>query len=577
MKDIQHKLAVARGETPADLVFRNARIVNVLSGDIHSGDVAVSGGRIVALDDNGAEARYNGREVFDLEGRYLAPAFIDGHMHVESTMLTVSEFAKAVVPHGTGAVVIDPHEYANVVGLEGIDYILEAARTVPLSIFVMMSSCVPATPLETSGAILDADDIASRLHHPNVAGVAEMMNFPGVFLGWESELRKIALGRGQRVDGHAPGLGGGKLNAYILAGVESDHECTTLEEARAKLRRGMHILLREGTAERNLLDLLPLVNAANARHFSFATDDKHPADLQDEGHIDHHVRVAIALGLDPILAFQLASINTARHYRLRNLGAIAPRYHADLIVFDDLRDVRPSLVFHRGRLVAQDGRFLPADATVVDDAKLRGTMHVKPFGSEALALPAKAGRKIRLIELVPRQIVTRASEIDPLLVDGFVAADPSRDILKLAVIERHKATGNIGIGFVRGFGLRRGALASTVAHDAHNIIVVGASDSDMHCAAEELVRMGGGQCVVADGVVLERLELPICGLVSDQPLQAVREKVDDLLAASQQLGGVLPDPFMTLSFLALSPIPELKVTDLGLVDATRFELTDLFL
>lgn len=576
MKDIQHKLSVARGDAPADLVFRNAAIVNVLSGEIHPGDVAVSGGRIVAVG-TGEGPRYEGAEKVDLGGRYLAPAFIDGHMHVESTMLTVAEYAKAVVPHGTGAAVIDPHEYANVAGLAGIDYILESSRHVPMSIFVMMSSCVPATPLETSGAVLSADDIASRLGKPNVAGVAEMMNFPGVFLGWESELAKIALGRGMRVDGHAPGLSGGNLDAYILAGVESDHECTTLDEARAKLRRGMHILLREGTAERNLHDLLPLVSAANAMQFSFATDDKHPADLEDEGHIDHHIREAIAWGLDPILAFQLGTISTARHYRLRNLGAIAPRYHADLVVFDDLRNVRPAMVYHRGRLVAENGRYLPSDEPPVPDAHLRDTMHVKPFGADALAVTAIPGRNIRLIELVPRQIVTRASEAEPRIVDGCVAADPSRDILKLAVIERHKATGNIGIGFVRGFGLRRGALASTVAHDAHNIIIVGAHDADMLLAARELIRMGGGQCVVADGEVLERLPLPICGLVSDQPLKAVRAKVDDLLAASQRIGGILPDPFMTLSFLALSPIPELKVTDLGLIDASRFERAELFL
>ncbi|MBL0176563.1 MAG: adenine deaminase [Ignavibacteria bacterium] len=576
MKDISHKLAVARGEAPADLVFRNAKIVNVLSGEIHDGDVAVSGGRIVALGETGSAKRCDGIEIVDLRGRYLAPALIDGHIHIESTMLTVGEFAKAVVPHGTGAAVIDPHEYANVAGLAGIDYLLEAARLTPLSIFVMMSSCVPATPLETAGAALSADDIASRLGRPNVAGIAEMMNFPGVFLGWESELAKIALGKRTTVDGHAPGLTGGPLNAYILAGVKSDHECTTLAEAREKLRRGMHILLREGTAERNLHDLLPLVTPANAMNFSFATDDKHPADLEDEGHIDHHVREAIAFGIDPVTAFQLAGISTARHYRLRNLGAIAPRFHADLIVFDDLHNVRASMVYHRGRLVAEDGRYLLPDAPPPDDAQLRDTMRVRPFAPSALSVAARGAGNIKVIDLVPRQIVTRAGEAAPVIVDGAVVADPSRDILKLAVIERHTATGNIGIGFVRGFGLRRGALASTVAHDAHNIIVVGADDDDMTLAARELERMGGGQCVVDGGEVIERLALPLCGLVSDQPLRAVREKVDALLVASQRLGCTLPDPFMTLSFLALSPIPALKVTDLGLVDAVRFELTDVY-
>ena len=566
MRDIQKKLAVARGEEPADLVFRNGRIINVLSGEIHDGDVAVSGGRIVGI------GRYAGSEVVDLDGAFLAPSFLDGHIHIESTMLTVPEFARAVVPHGTGGAVVDPHEFANVAGLDGIRYVFEASRSTPLDIFVMASSCVPATPLETSGASISAADIAALAAQDRVAGVAEMMNFPGVYLGWDTELEKISHGHGI-VDGHSPGLRPPLLDAYILAGISSDHECTTIEEARDKVRRGIHVLLREGTAERNLHDLLPLVTAANAAQFSFATDDKHPADLEDEGHIDHHIREAIAWGLDPMLAFQLATINTARHYRLRNLGAIAPRYWANLVVFDTLENMRPRLVYHRGRLVARDGEYLaPSD----HGAALPGsTMNVAPLADDALAVPAR-GSRIKLIGLVPRQIVTDALEDDAAVSDGHVTADPSRDILKLAVIERHHATGNIGIGFVRGFGLKRGALASTVAHDAHNIIVVGANDADMLAAARALVAMGGGQCVVADGEVRAALPLPVCGLVSDRPLEEVRAGVESLNAAARALGCIPPDPFMTLSFLALSPIPALKVTDLGLIDAVRFEKTDLF-
>lgn len=570
MKEIQQKLSAARGEIPADIVFRNGKIVNVLSAEIHDGDVAVSDGRIIGI------GSYDGKEIVDLKGRYLAPAFIDGHIHLESTMLTVPEFARAVVPHGTCAVVVDPHEYANVVGLKGINYILESSRGLPLNVFVMVSSCVPATHLETAGARLTKDEIFLFINQNNVAGVAEMMNFPGVYLGWESELEKIQVGHDKTVDGHSPGLTGPNLNAYILAGVTSDHECTTREEALEKVRRGMHILVREGTAERNLHELLPIITAANASNFSFATDDKHPAGLMDEGHIDHHVREAIAAGLDPLLAIQIATINTARHYKLKNLGAIAPRFRANLIVFDDLNDLRPAEVYYHGNLVAQDGTYLLSTEDRTSIARLTDTVHVKNFFIESFQVTASDANRIRVIDIIPHQIITKASIEDPKIEGHFVVSDAERDILKLAVIERHRATGNIGVGFVRGFGLKSGALASTVAHDAHNIIVVGTNDRDMYIAALELVRLGGGQVIVDNGRRIAELPLPIAGLVSDQPLEYVRGKVDELIAAARQRGCTLDDPFMTLSFLALSPIPALKVTDQGLVDAERFELTSLF-
>lgn len=570
MDDIRQKLAVARGDGIADVVFRNARIVNVLSGEIHEGDVAVSGGLIVGI------GSYEGATVIDCGGRFLAPSFIDAHIHIESTMLTVAEFARAVVPRGTAATIVDPHEFANVLGLVGIDYVLDAEIGLPLDVFVMMSSCVPATPLETAGARLTPTDIVLYTGRERVLGVAELMNFPGVFNGMDSELAKIDAARGKRVDGHAPGLTGPKLDAYILAGVRSDHECTTIEEARAKLRRGMQILMREGTAERNLHDLLPLVTAQNAAQFSFATDDKHPADLEDEGHIDHHVREAIRFGLDPMTALQIATINTARHYHMERYGAIAPGKWANIILFSDMQDIRAEEVYYQGALVARDGRYLAPPAPEPDMSHMKETMHVGEFWKDSFLVPVVPHCKLKVIDLVPRQIITRAAVVDPRVEDDLVEADPARDILKLAVIERHRATGNIGIGFVRGFGLRKGALASTVAHDAHNIIVVGTNDLDMYAAALQLIRMGGGQCVVSDAQVTEQLPLPIAGLVSDQPLEYVRRKVDALIAAAANLGCVLPDPFMTLSFLALSPIPALKVTDLGLVDAERFELTSMF-
>jgi adenine deaminase len=487
----------------------------------------------------------------------------------------VHEFARAVVPRGTAGVVVDPHEYANVLGTKGVQYVLDAAEGLPLDIFVMMPSCVPATPFETSGAKIGTGDMASFISQPNVAGIAEMMNFPGVFLGWESELDKIQLGLKKTVDGHSPGLSGRNLNAYVLAGISSDHECTRIEEAREKLRLGMHILMREGTAERNLHELLPLVTAANASNFSFATDDKHPAGLMDEGHIDYHIREAVSAGVEPIMAIQMASINTARHYKLAYRGAIAPRYWADMVVFSDLRSIHAEEVYHKGALVARDGAYLAPAASVPDVSEMRKTMHVAPWTRERIEVRSGGKPAMKVIEIVPRQIVTNCVLESPLVKDGIVQSDTARDILKLIVVERHHGTGNIGCGFVRGFGLQQGAIGSTVAHDAHNIIVVGTNDDDIETAARHLEEMGGGQCCVCNGRVIEDLALPIAGLVSDQPLEYVRARVDALCASAASMGCILPDPFMTLSFLALSPIPALKVTDLGLMDSSKFEMTEI--
>ncbi len=566
----QQLLAIARGDQPAEIVFRNGNIVNVLSGEIHEGDIAVAQGRIAGI------GQYDGDTVVDLNGSYVAPGFIDGHIHIESTMLTVHEFSKAVVPHGTAGAVVDPHEFANVLGLNGIKYVLDAAKEIPMDLFVMASSCVPATPLETSGAAITVDDIAWLLKQEGVAGVAELMNFPGVFLGWDSELTKISLADGKAIDGHSPGLGGKALDAYILAGVTSDHECTSLAEAREKVRRGMHILMREGTAERNLHDLLPLVTPENSRNFSFATDDKHPGDLMDEGHIDHHIREAIAYGVPFITAIQMATINTATHYRLTHHGAIAPGYWANLAVFDNPQNLRVREVYRRGTLVASEGKMITDVRSSMDLDFMKRTMSVAPFTADSFKVNANGTDSMKVIEIVPRQIVTKTVIEPPRVDNGEVVPDTSRDILKLVVIERHHATGNIGVGFVRGFGLKSGALGSTVAHDAHNIIIAGTNDRDIEAAARELIAMNGGQCFVDNGEVVARLALPYAGLVSGEPLAGVRAGVDALAAAAKQRGCILVDPWMTLSFLALSPIPELKVTDLGLVDAVKFELTNLF-
>lgn len=567
MRNTRQKLSVARGEQPAELLFKNARVVNVFSGEIHKTNVAVEDGRVIGFGD------YKARRTIDLKGAYLAPALIDGHFHVESSMLTAPEFTRAVVPHGTGAVVIDPHEYANVLGLDGIRYVLESTKNLAVDFFIMLPSCVPATHLETAGARLTADDLKLMIHDDRVAGVAELMNFPGVFLGAKSELAKIEAGKGKAIDGHAPGLRGKNLNAYALAGVRSDHESVEVEEAREKLRLGMHILLREGSTERNLGHLLPLINAHNAQNCSYATDDKLAGDLVNEGHIDHAVRKSIQLGLPPITALQIATINTARHYQLRNFGAIAPRYWADFIVFDDLKKFVVRQVYKKGVLVAENGKFLGKSSARVPLP--RSTMNLR-YSPKNLVVKADGKKKIKVIEVVPQQIVTRTVVASPKIVDGQIVADPARDILKMVVVERHHATGNVGVGFVRGFKLKHGAIASTVAHDAHNVVVAGTNDADILFAIQELERLQGGQVAVVNGKVKAELPLPIAGLVSDEPLPKAMKLIDALNAAAGAMGCDLDAPFMTLSFLALSPIPELKLTDQGLIDAVHLKKTSLF-
>ena len=567
MRNVQQKLSIARGEQPAELLFKNAKLVNVLSGEIHPANVAVDDGRVVGIGD------YKARKVINLRGAYLAPSLIDGHFHVESSMLTAPEFARAVVPHGTGTVVIDPHEYANVLGLDGIRYILESSKNLPVDFFIMLPSCVPATPLETAGARITAADLKLMIADERIAGVAELMNYPGVYLGAKSELAKIAVGKGKNVDGHAPGLSGKNLNAYVLAGVRSDHESTELDEAREKLRLGMHILLREGSTERNLAGLIPLINSHNAANCSFATDDKLAGDLVSEGHIDHCVRKAIKLGLSPVAALQIATINTARHYRLRNFGAIAPRYWADFVVFDSLKKCIVRQTYKKGVLVAEDGKFLGRLSAAVPMP--RGTMNLR-YQPGDIKIKAERAGKIRIVEIVPQQIITKETVAMPKVEDGRVVADVGRDILKLVVVERHRATGNVGVGFVRGFKLKAGALASTVAHDAHNVVAVGTNDADILRAIQALERLQGGQVAVKNGEIIAELGLPIAGLVSDRPLKEVVKRIDDLNAAARALGCDLDAPFMTLSFLSLSPIPELKLTDQGLIDAVKLRKTTLF-
>jgi adenine deaminase len=569
VRKIQHKLGVARGEKPAELLFKNAQLVNVFSGEIHDANVAVDDGRVVGFGD------YDAKKIIDLEGAHLAPSLIDGHFHVESTMVTIPEFARAVVPHGTGAMVIDPHEYANVLGMDGIRYVLESSRNLPIDFFIMLPSCVPATHLETAGARFTADDLRLMIADDRIAGIAELMNYPGVFLGLETELAKIEAGRGKVIDGHAPGLRGKNLNAYALAGVRSDHESTELEEAREKLRLGMHLLVREGSTERNLEHIIALVTPQNSANCSFATDDKLPGDLVSEGHIDHSIRKAIALGVAPITAIQMGTINTARYYRLKNHGAIAPRYWADFIVFDDLAKFQIKRVYKKGALVAENGKYLRDKTQSTEEPRSTMNLSYRAPADFEVRVPSAGAKKIRVIEIVPHQIVTKEILETPRILDGQIVSDIECDILKLVVVERHRATGNVGVGFVRGFGLKRGALGSTVAHDAHNVVVVGVTDSDIVAAIQALEAMRGGQVAIADGKIEAALPLPIAGLVSDQPLESVMERIVELKAAATRLGCALDAPFMSLSFLSLSPIPALKLTDQGLVDAVNLRLTTL--
>jgi adenine deaminase len=568
MRNLEEKLSIARGDRPAELLFKNANLVNVLSGEIYRTHVAVQDGRVIGMGD------YLGNKVIDLEGAYLAPSLIDSHFHVESSMLTMPEFARAVVPHGTGAMVIDPHEFANVLGLDGIRYVLESSKNLPLDFFIMLPSCVPATPFETSGARLTADDIRLMIADERIAGVAELMNYPGVYLGAESELAKIAAGKGKNIDGHAPGLTGKPLNAYVLAGVRSDHESTELAEAQEKLRLGMHVLLREGSTERNLATLAPLINGQNSSNCSFATDDKLPGDLVQEGHIDHCVRKAIQMGMSPMSALQLATINTARHYRLRNFGAIAPRYWADFVVFDDLKNFVVRQTYKKGILVAEAGKYLAGQSTPAPPP--RSTMNLRYNPPKDFEVYGDGSARIRIIEIVPNQIITREVVEAPPTRDGRIVTDIGRDILKLVVIERHHATGNVGVGFVRGFKLKGGALGSTVAHDAHNVVVVGASDDDIAGAVQALEKMQGGLVAILNGEVKAALPLPIAGLVSDRPLEEVVQRVAALNGAARAMGSDLEAPFIALSFLSLSPIPELKLTDQGLIDAVNLRKTSLF-
>ncbi len=573
MKELQRRIKIARGEIPADLVLRNTRLVNVCSGECYTADVAIADGLVVGVSEAGKS--YQGIEERDLEERWLAPGLIDGHMHIESTMLVLAEFARIVVPRGVTAVMLDPHEFANVMGVAGIRYVLESGRGLPLSAYVMLSSCVPASSFESPQHALLAEDLLPLLKEERVLGLAEMMNMPGVLQGDEQVLAKIVATqeRGLVVDGHAPGLKGGDLCAYATAGIMSDHECTTLEEARQRLRLGMWLMIREGSAARNLDALLPLVKQLHPPRVFFVTDDRDPQDLTTRGHIDSMVRHAIELGLDPVEAVRLASYNTAQYFRLHDRGAVAPGFVADLVVLDDLNTFQIESVYKDGKLVAQHGKLL-VDVSPIAFTGVTGTVHIGEIAEEKLRIPGKPG-PVEVVGIEPGQITTKhLQEVAPLR-NGEIVADPTRDLLKLVVIERHHASGRVGLGLVKGIGLQRGALASSVAHDAHNLVIAGVSDSDILLAARTLQEMGGGFAFVVDGQVRAQVPLPFGGLVSPLPAGELVPQLRKLDAAAAQFGCTLDHPCMTLSFLSLSVIPSLKLTDRGLVDVETFTLLPL--
>jgi adenine deaminase len=489
-------------------------------------------------------------------------------------MLSISEFARNVVPWGTTTVVADPHEIANVLGLDGIRYMLATSESTALKVFIMFPSCVPATPFETSGAELTHKDMETFKDHPRILGLAEMMNYPGVLFADPEILSKIRVFDGKVLDGHAPGLTGKDLCAYVAAGIRSDHECTSLAEAVEKICKGMHIMIREGSAAKNLDALLPLVEEHDSRNCFFVTDDLEPSDILEKGHINNLVRTAIRKGLDPIRAIQMATINPASYFGLKGLGAVLPGYTADLLVLDDLRDVAVAKVYVRGRLVADKGTMLGAPPPT-KVTEVRPSINVDWSKISDLAIRAE-GSRVNIIEVVPGQIVTRKVVDAAPVRDGHVIADPTRDILKMAVIERHRGSGAHAVALIRGFGLKSGAISCTVAHDSHNIIVVGTNDGDMLAAARESARMGGGMAVIENGKVLAALPLPIAGLMSDKPIETVRDALLGLDQAARQLGCALENPFATLSFMALTPIPELKLTDQGLFDSVNFRFVSLF-
>lgn len=556
----QRIIAVAAGREKADLVLKNAKYLNVFSNEFLCGDIAVANGLIAGV------GKYDGKTEIDVSGKLVLPGFIDAHIHLESSMVTPAEFAKAVVAHGTTTVITDPHEITNVMGIDGVEYMIQASQNLPIDVHFMMPSCVPATEIDESGAELDCKDIDLYLDNKKVLGLAEMMNYVGVINGDKNVLSKIVTSQAhhKKIDGHAPELSGNDLNAYIAAGVYSDHECSTFENALEKLRKGQFIMIREGTAAHNLKALMPLLTQQYYARCMFATDDKHPSDLLHGGHIDYIVKQALKNGADPIVALKTATHHAARYFLLNNKGAIASGYLADIVVVDNLEDFNVETVFKRGKLVF-DGEVKDFSAPTVDEElaeKCFDTFHLNSVTPSSFKVDGKLG----LIGLVGGELLTRnLGTADKI--------DVENDILKIACIERHKGTNHIGVGYVKGYSLKSGAVATSVAHDSHNIITVGCNDDDIAVAVNAIKDSNGGIAVVENGKIKALLELPIAGLMSDEPLTTVNEKLENAKSSAYELGADKSiDPFMTLSFLSLPVIPSLRITTKGVFDAENWKM-----
>lgn len=550
------------------MVLKNAEVFHVYTGEFILCDIAIADGYIAGT------GSYFGIEEIDMQGRYITPGFIDAHVHIESSMLTPYQFAKAALPCGVTTIVTDPHEIANVCGAKGIQYMLDATEQLPLNVYFMLPSCVPATDFEDSGAVLLAEDLEPFMEHPRVLGLAEVMNAPGVLQQDENVMAKLDMAGKGRIDGHAPGLTSSQLMGYAAAGITTDHECITKEQALDRLRAGIKVMLREGTAAKNMRSLLPTVNPDTAPYFMFCADDKIPAELLDSGYINYMVKTAIEEGVSVANALQIATINAARHYGIKDAGAILPGRRADLLVFDNLDEWKPRQVYKDGRLAVDNGQLLQKGRNC-DSSSLEHTVNLAPVTVESFRLPLKT-EMANVIGLVPYQIVTNKAALSVKRVDGCAVSDVENDILKLAVLERHHATGNIGLGLVKGFGLKRGALASTVGHDSHNLIVIGTNDEDMLAAVQELQRIGGGICIAEDGQIRGVLPLPVGGLMTNEPALMVAKQQAEMIALAREMG--VPEfysPFLTLAFLSLPVIPSLKLTDRGLVDVDSFKFIPL--
>ncbi|RBW69100.1 adenine deaminase [Bacillus taeanensis] len=568
-QELISKIDVSSNRKAADLVIKNGQIIDVFNLEFIRGDLAIVDGTIVGI------GKFDGHIVIDAENRYIAPTFIDGHVHIESSMVTPEEFAEIVLPHGVAAVITDPHEIANVAGIDGLSFMLQASENLPIDIFFMLPSCVPATSFENAGAVLTAPDLEPFYSHPRVLGLAEVMDYPAVLNSNDGMIEKLlaALKHRNKIDGHAAGLSPEALNSYRTAGIQTDHECVTAEEALERIKRGMYVLIRQGSAAKNLTELIKAVTYKNARRFLFCTDDKHLDELISEGSIDYNVRLVIQLGLDPLLAIQIASLNAAECYGLTSKGAIAPGYDADFLLLDNLDDVKISHVFKGGKLAAKNGKcMLRNPYKVKAGTKLTTSVQVPSITKKDLQIPIYKSGLAHIIEVIPNQLVTKKLIEKVNIKDGYFVSSPTDDHLKLIVVERHQKKGTIGAGIVKGFGLKSGAIASTVAHDSHNIIAAGTNDHDLLKAVETIVKMKGGLVVVNQGDVIGSLPLPIAGLLSKKEFKEVNEELHELHLALKQLGGRTNfNPFLTLSFLSLPVIPALKLTDLGLFDVTIFK------